>query len=105
MKTKEGEQLKPINKQNVKIRNLLGLNNDPTYEDLLFEIVQFLENEGRYDGKFKKSEVSQKTKCRISTELLDDLKQLENKGYIEHIKYTWFKILKHPWEIEEEKNY
>ena len=91
-------KLKPINKSKVKIKNLLGLVEDPTYEDLLFEIVQFLEDEKRTDGSFKKKEVAQKTRCRINGELVEDLQKLEDKGWIKNIKYTQYEIVKHPWE-------
>lgn len=96
--------LKPVDKQNAKIKNLLGLNDNPTYEDLLFEIVRFLEDENRFDGEFKKGEISQKTKSRINRELSQDIKGLEDKGYVEHTKYTKYKVLTHPWEKNETYN-
>ena len=92
--------LKPINKKEVKIKNLLGIIDEPTYIDLLFEIVQFLEDENRFDGIFKKGEVSQKTRCRINSEIIKDLDELEKLGYISKLKYTQFQVLKHPWEKE-----
>jgi hypothetical protein len=90
--------MKPINKKNVKMKNLIGIIDDPTYEDLLFEIVQFLDNTKRYDGEFKTREVSMFTRVRINSELVDDLSELEKLGYIEKLKYTSYKLLKHLWE-------
>lgn len=98
------KQLKQIDKFNVKIKNLLGLIDEPTYEDLLFEIVQLLEEEQQYDGVFKKKDIQQKTRCRISGNLESDLSELEKLGYIENIKYTRYRIIKHPWEINDGKN-
>lgn len=92
--------MKRINKQKVKIKNLLGIVDKPTEEDLLFEIVDFLESESRLDGVFKKSECSLKTRCRINQELVDDLTVLCNIGYLEKDRYGRFVVLKHPWEDE-----
>ena len=61
--------MKPIKKKNVKMKNLIGIINDPLYEDLLFEIVQFLDNTNRYDGEFKMREVSLFTRVRINSDL------------------------------------
>jgi len=90
--------MKPINKKIVKIKNLIGIVDNPTYEDLLFEIVQFLDNESRYDGEFFKREVSLFTRVRINSNLEDDIHELEKLGYIEKLKYTSYKVLKHLWE-------
>ncbi|HRT03416.1 MAG TPA: hypothetical protein P5513_05710, partial [Candidatus Diapherotrites archaeon] len=81
----------------IKIKNLLGLIDNPTYEDLLFEIVTFLEKEGRLEDEFIKQEVSLKTRCRIEENLDADLKKLQELGYIEHRGWTKWKLLKHPW--------
>ena len=90
--------MKPLNKGKVKIKNLMGIVDNPTHEDLLFEIVQFLDNENKYDGVFLKREVSLFTRVRISSDLVDDLSKLEELGYIEKLKYTSYKVLKHLWE-------
>ena len=49
--------MQKINRQKIKIKNLIGIVDDPVEEDLLFEIVDFLESESRLDGVFKKAEV------------------------------------------------
>lgn len=90
--------MQPINKKNVKMKNLIGIIDNPTFEDLLFEIVQFLDNTKRYDGEFKVREVSLFTRVRINSELNDDINELVNLGYVEKLKYTSFKVLKHLWE-------
>lgn len=87
----------PININKIKIKNILGLIDSPNIEDLLFEIVNFLNDEKRYDGVFNLREVSLKTRCRINTELIDDIAELENKLYVEKLKYTQYKILMHLW--------
>ncbi len=68
--------MKKINKKSVKIKNLIGIVDNPTHEDLLFEIVQFLEAENRLDGEFKKWDVVVKTRCRIGPSLEEDLNVL-----------------------------
>lgn len=93
--------MKPINKKNVKIKNLIGIIDNPTYEDLLFEIVSFLENEGRYNGEnsqFKPHEVFLKTRVRISSSLSKDLEELAKLGYLEKLKYANYIVVKHLWE-------
>ncbi|MFW6310869.1 MAG: hypothetical protein ACOC1K_01395 [Nanoarchaeota archaeon] len=89
--------MEKVIKKKIKIKNLIGIVDNPTVEDLLFEIVSFLGSENRMDGEFKKWEVSQKTRSRINSEIIEDLEELEKKGYIEKIKYTLFKVLNHPW--------
>ena len=93
--------MEKINRQKLKIKNLIGIIDNPTHEDLLFEIVEFLENERRFDGEFKKGEVALKTRCRIEKELIDDLEVLCDLGYIEKGKWSAYTIIKHPWEIKE----
>jgi hypothetical protein len=90
--------MKPVNKQNAKMKNLIGIIDEPTYEDLLFEIVQFLDNSKRYDGEFKTREVSMYTRVRIGNELQEDIDKLVDMGYLEKLKYTSYKVLKHLWE-------
>jgi hypothetical protein len=90
--------MKGINKRKIKIKNLLGIVDEPILEDLLFEIVSFLEKESRLEDEFIKHEVNLKTRCRISEDLETDLKELQEKGYIEHKGWTKFKLLKHPWQ-------
>lgn len=70
---------------------------NPTPEDLLFEIVSFLEKEKRLDEEFIKQEVGLKTRCRIEENLDLDLKKLQDLGFIEHKGWTKYKLLKHPW--------
>lgn len=91
--------MKKLNKQKIKIKNLIGIVDKPQIEDLLFEIVDFLENEGRFNGEFKKGEISLKTRCRIGAEIIDDLDKLCSKKYIEKRKWSSYKVLKHPWEL------
>ena len=87
--------MKKINKQKIKIKNLIGIVDNPTHEDLLFEIVSFLEDERRED--FKKWDVSVKTRCRIGESLEEDLQVLVDMGYLEHQGWTKYHLLKHPW--------
>jgi len=87
--------MKKINKDQIKIKNLLGIIDNPTYDDLLFEIVSFLEDEGK--DEFKKWDVAMKTRCRIGSSIEEDLQVLVDKGFLEHQKYTMFKLIKHPW--------
>ncbi len=88
--------MKKINKNKIKIKNLIGIVDNPIHEDLLFEIVSFLEDENRDD--FKKWDVAVKTRCRIESSIEKDLQVLINRGYIKHQKYTMYKLIRHPWE-------
>jgi len=90
--------MKPIRKDNVKIKNLIGIIDEPTHNDLLFEIVEFLDNERRYDGEFRLRDVAFNTRVRISSDLKEDISELIKLGYLEKLKYTSFKVLKHLWE-------
>ena len=90
--------MKPIKRKNVRMKNLIGIIDEPTYEDLLFEIADFLDKQGRYDGEFKVREVSFLTRVRIGSELTDDINELVKRGYVEKLKYTSYKLLKHLWE-------
>ena len=89
--------MKGINTGKIKVKNLIGIVDNPVYEDLLFEIVSFLEKESRLEDEFIKQEVSLKTRCRIEEDLDRDLKKLQELGYIEHRGWTKWKLLKHPW--------
>lgn len=89
--------MKGISKKKIKIKNLLGIIDSPTIEDLLFEIVSFLEKENRLEDEFIKHEVNLKTRCRIEEDLESDLKSLVELGYLEHKGWTKYKILNHPW--------
>lgn len=86
-----------MNRQKIKIKNLIGLIDNPTYEDLLFEIIDFLEIERKTNAKFKKWDVAMKTRCRIGSKIIDDLDVLCKKGFIKKLKYSQYKVIKHPW--------
>ena len=46
--------MRGISKNKAKIKNLIGIIENPIPEDLLFEIVSFLEKENRLDEHFTK---------------------------------------------------
>ena len=89
--------MKGIQRKKIKIKNLIGIVDNPTHEDLLFEIVSFLEKEDRLDDEFNKEEVNLKSRCRIEENLDLDLRKLMEGGWIEHKGWTKYKLLKHPW--------
>ena len=89
--------MKQLNIKKAKIKNLIGLIDTPELEDLLFEIVYFLDSEQRYDGIFSAREVSLKTRVRVSDDLLADLDTLAEKKYIKKLKNLNFEVLKHLW--------
>jgi len=89
--------MKGIKKEKIKIKNLIGIVDNPAHEDLLFEIVSFLEREDRLEDEFNKEEVSLKTRCRIEEDLELDLKKIQEMGFIEHKGWTKYKLVKHPW--------
>lgn len=90
--------MKPINTSIVKLKHLIGIIPEPSYEDLLYEIVNFLNNELRFDGEFKTREVSLKTRVRITLDLNDDIDKLVELGYVEKLKYSSYIVKKHLWE-------
>lgn len=93
--------MKSINIKKVKIKNLIHIFDDPEHEDLLYEIVAFLDNEGRYKGEeaiFKTHEAFLKTKIRISSLLSEDLDILTDIGYLEKVKHGNYRVIKHLWE-------
>lgn len=91
--------MKSINTNVVKIKNLIGIIDSPTYEDLLFEIVSFLDNEKQYSGEFKVRDVYLKTKTRILVDLTEDIEELVKRGYVEKLNQN-YKIIKHLWESQ-----
>jgi len=90
--------MRGIQKKKIKIKNLIGIVDNPTHEDLLFEIVSFLEKEDRLEDFFIKHEINLKTRCRIEEDLDKDIKKLLEAGWIEHHGWTKYKLIKHPWE-------
>ena len=95
--------MKQINKELVQVKNLIGIIDNLTIEDLLFEIVNFLCNENRLEGIFNVREASLKSRVRINTEdFFNDIKQLEEKGYIKKINSIKYQVIKHLWEKEDE---
>jgi len=89
--------MNPLNIDKVKIKNLLGIIDNPTHEDLLYEIVSFLNIEQRYDSEFKTHEAFLKTRIRISSVLSEDLDILVDKGYLEKGKNSFYRVIKHLW--------
>jgi hypothetical protein len=92
--------MKLINKNIVKVKNLINIIDNPTYEDLFFEIVNFLDSEKRYDGIFNIKEASLKTRCRIASDFTEDIYELEQRKYIKKLKYTQYEVENHLWEFE-----
>jgi len=90
--------MKPINKESVSLKHLISIIPEPKPEDLLYEIVNFLDNERRLDGEFKMREVSLKTRVRISNDVTDDVDKLVELGYVEKLKYSSYTVIKHLWE-------
>jgi len=84
-----------IDKNQIKIKNLLGIIDNPTHDDLLFEIAAFLEDEDK--DEFKKWDVAMKTRSRIGSSLEEDLNVLVEKGYLEHQGWTKFRLVNHLW--------
>ena len=95
--------MKPLDISKAKIKHLIGIIEEPTHEDLLFEIVYFLDEERRYDeetSQFKTREAYFKTRVRILETISDDLDKLVEMGYLERLKYSSYRVVKHLWEKE-----
>jgi hypothetical protein len=90
--------MKFLDKNKVKIKNLIGIIENPTYEDLLFEIVLFLNDDANKEGNFKIKDVYFRTKTRLSSDIREDVAGLVERGYVERIKYSEYKVIKHLWE-------
>jgi hypothetical protein len=88
----------PIDQNKVKIKNLIGILENPTLYDLLYEIVSFLDAEGRHDSEFKTHEAFLKTRVRFSSLLSEDLDKLVEMGYLEKLKHANYRVIKHLWE-------
>lgn len=92
--------MNPIDYNKVKIKNLIGILENPTHEDLLFEIVSFLDNERNTEGEFKTHTAFLKTRVRLSSLMSEDLDELVKMGYLEKLKYSNYKVIKHLWEYD-----
>lgn len=90
--------MKPVDYKKAKIKNLIGIIENPTLEDLLYEIVSFLDNERRYEAEFKTHEAFLKTRVRLSSLLSEDLDKLSELGYLEKLKHANYRVIKHLWE-------
>jgi hypothetical protein len=88
----------PINQDIVKVKNLIGIIDEPQPEDLLFEICSFLENEQRFDGEFKSRDVYHKCRIRLTSEIRDDMEILINLAYIRKVSAGVWIVLRHLWE-------
>lgn len=90
--------MKPINKKLVPLKYLIKFNTTSSINDLLYEIVNYLEIENRLDGEINLAEIINKTSTRINKNIEDDLKILIDNGYLEKLKYTKYRVIKHLWE-------
>lgn len=90
--------MKKINKKIVPLKYLIKFNIHPNIEDLLYEIVNFLDVENRLDGEINLAEIINKTSTRINNNIEEDLKILIDNGYLEKLKYTKYRVIKHLWE-------
>ena len=80
----------------IKVRS--PANDNKANKEVIKTIADFLDKLGRYDGEFKIREVSFHTRVRIGSELTEDINELVKKGYVEKLKYTSYKLIKHLWE-------
>lgn len=90
--------MEKLNRDLVPLKNVLGIIETPNTLDLLYEIVDFLDLEGRLDGLFTSKEILSKTKVRINEFVEDDIELLLSEGYIAKSKTNGrYVILRHPW--------
>lgn len=91
--------MKPLNKNKLPLKYLINFTIiDSSILDLLFEMVNFLDKEKRYDGEINYWEICNKTTSRISENIDNDIETLINLGYLEKGKYTKYNIINHPWD-------
>ena len=88
-----------LNKQKVPVKYLINFQkyNNSSIEGLLYEIVNFLDENERKDGEINYWEISNKTSYRVNENLEDDIKELIEKGYLTQGKYTKYIVINHPW--------
>lgn len=85
-----------IDKNKVPLKYLIGYTNvEPTKYDMLYELVEFLQNENK--DTFSESELKGKTKSRFGT-YEENFTELVNEGFIVKDKYSKYKLVKHLWE-------
>lgn len=91
--------MQQLNKNKLPLKYLINFTViKPNIIDLLFEIVNFLDKEKRYDGEINYWEICNKTITRISDNVDDDIQLLIDSGFLEKSKYTKYKVINHPWE-------
>ena len=86
-----------IDKKKVEFKYLINYPEDRTILNLLYEICEIIMDEGRADNVFNIADVNTKTTTRINKSSKEDLKQLEDDGYIKKLKYTQYEVIKTPW--------
>lgn len=90
--------MKQLHKDKLPLKYLINFTIiKPNIIDLLFEIVNFLDKEKRYDGEINYWEICNKTVTRISDNVDDDIQLLIDNGFLEKGKYTKYKVINHPW--------
>lgn len=86
-----------LNKDKALLKYVIGVIDTPTHLGLLYEIVNFLNEESRMDGVFITKELNIKTKTRVN-DLSDDIKQLVSDGYLKKEKErNTYSVVSHPW--------
>ena len=84
-----------INKEKVPLKYLIHFTKtNPSKFDLLYEIAEFLEEEGKEE--FNEWELKNKTQSRVDS-LEENVQFLIDNEFIEKLKYTKYKLLKHLW--------
>jgi len=84
-----------IDKRKVPVKYLTEMyGTNPTELDLLWEIVKFLDAEGK--DEFTDTEIKSKTRSRIG-ELDSNIQVLIDQGYIEKKKASRYLLVTHPW--------
>lgn len=86
-----------IDKKNVEFKYLINYPENRTVLNLLYEICEIIMDEGRTENVFNIADINTKTTTRINKTSKEDLKQLEEEGYIKKLKYTQYEVIKTPW--------
>ena len=82
-------------KEKVPIKYLLGIEDYPTLEGILYELMIHM-NENKKDT-FSKTDLSLYVKTRVSDNIDNDIEELIQKGYIKQMGKRTYMIINVPW--------
>lgn len=86
--------MEKMNPDNVELKYRIGFIPEPSPLDMLYELVEFLQSEGK--DEFNEWELKSKTNSRVGS-LAENLKYLIDGGYVVETAHLKYKVVDHPW--------